>query len=131
MKQCDSTSVRVPIGRRMPGIARALMMALCLSVFSCGLALADDELDTSAFKEAGVGVASGAVTIPYLASKLLYAGVGGIVGGVSWVLSGGNSETAESIWNSSLNGTYVITPEHLRGHEPVRFMGSDSPEDDE
>ncbi len=131
MKRCDPTSKRLPVGRRMPGMAQALMVALCLYVFGCGSVQAAEELDTSAFETAGVGIVSIVATTFYFPGKLIYAGLGGIVGGFGLVLSGGDSETAESIWNSSLNGTYVITPEHIRGHKPVRFIGTDSPEDDE
>ena len=90
-------------------------------VFPAPAVQADE--DNSEASEAGLGVGSVLLTIPYGASKMAYAGLGGIVGGMTWVLTGGNTEAATAIWEPSFYGTYVITPEHLKGNEPVRFMG--------
>jgi hypothetical protein len=62
-------------------------------------------------------------TILYLPFKAAFAIGGGIVGGLAYVFSGGNEQAASSIWHTSLYGTYIITPEHLRGDRPVRFLG--------
>jgi hypothetical protein len=48
---------------------------------------------------------------------------GGIVGGLAYVFSGGNENAAKSIWTTSMYGTYIITPDHLRGDKPIRFLG--------
>ncbi len=72
---------------------------------------------------AALGVTSLLATIPYGATKLLYAGLGAVVGGFSYVLTFGNSDTAETIWKKSLLGTYVISPEHLTGEEAIHFVG--------
>ncbi len=130
MKRCNPASERRPLGRRRaPAITRALVAALCLSVFIGGPARAADNPGTA--EEVGLGIASVILTIPYGVSKLLYAGLGSVVGGFSWILSGGNTDTAESIWNPSLHGTYVITPDHLRGRKPIRFIGRVSSRDDD
>ncbi len=129
MKRRDATGRRFPVGRRRSGMTHTLIAALCLSVFICGPAQADESTDTA--EEVSLGIASVILTFPYGTGKLLYAGMGGIVGGFSWILSGGNTETAKSIWDPSLHGTYVITPDHLRGRKPVRFFGTPFYEDDE
>jgi hypothetical protein len=74
---------------------------------------------------AGVGmqVASVASTILYFPCKAVYALGGGIVGGLAYLLSGGSEQTAKSIWIPSMYGTYFISPEHLTGERPVRFVG--------
>lgn len=72
---------------------------------------------------AALGVTSLIATIPYGAMKLLYAGMGAIVGGFSYVLTLGNTDTAETIWKKSLLGTYVLGPEHLTGEEAIHFVG--------
>ncbi len=72
---------------------------------------------------AGLQAASWLLTVPYGAAKVTFALLGGIVGGLTWVLSGGNSDAAKSVWTTSMYGTYVITPEHLRGDKPIRFLG--------
>jgi hypothetical protein len=74
---------------------------------------------------AGVGmqVASVGATLLYFPCKAVYALGGGIVGGFAYLLSGGSEQTAKSIWIPSMYGTYFITPEHLTGERPVRFVG--------
>ncbi|HMU53564.1 MAG TPA: hypothetical protein PKA61_01085 [Nitrospira sp.] len=72
---------------------------------------------------AGIGVLSGLSTILYLPIKTAFAIGGGLVGGLAYVFSGGNEHAAKSIWTTSMYGTYVITPEHLRGDKPIRFLG--------
>lgn len=72
---------------------------------------------------AGMGAASAAATILYFPFKAAFALGGGIVGGLAYVFSGFNETTAKSIWIPSVYGTYVITPEHLTGERPVRFLG--------
>ena len=72
---------------------------------------------------AGMGAASAAATILYFPFKAAFAIGGGIVGGLAYVFSGFSEQTAKSIWIPSLYGTYVITPEHLTGDRPVRFLG--------
>jgi hypothetical protein len=70
-----------------------------------------------------MGLLSGLSTILYLPLKAAFAIGGGIVGGLAYAFSGGNENAAKSIWTTSLYGTYVITPDHLRGDKPIRFLG--------
>ena len=72
---------------------------------------------------AGMGAASAAATILYFPFKAAFAIGGGIVGGLAYVFSGFSESTAKSIWVPSMYGTYLITPEHLSGDRPVRFLG--------
>lgn len=80
---------------------------------------------------AGMQAAAGVSTLLYLPLKLAFAIGGGIVGGLAYAFSGGNEQAAKSIWNTSLYGTYIITPDHLQGNRPIRFLGvadsSDAP----
>ncbi len=73
----------------------------------------------------GVGYGAGAVAgnVLYIPAKVVYAVLGGLVGGASYVLTGGNSQTADTIWRSSLGGDYVITPGMLEGKEELHFNG--------
>lgn len=70
----------------------------------------------------GLQAASLLATIPYGAAKLGLALAGGIAGGVGYALSGGDLESAKEIWAQCMEGTYVITPAHLQGEEPVHFI---------
>lgn len=81
----------------------------------------------------GVGIQAGSAlsTILYFPFKAAFALGGGVVGGLAYAFSGGSEQTAKSIWIPSIYGTYVITPDHLRGDKPIRFLGvpSDSPKE--
>lgn len=63
------------------------------------------------------------LTIPYCAGKSAFAVAGSVVGGLGYAFSGGNSETAQAIWTKSVYGTYILRPAHLRGEEPIHFVG--------
>ena len=72
---------------------------------------------------AGMQVAAGVSTLLYLPFKLAFAIGGGVVGGLAYAFSGGNEQAAKSIWTTSVYGTYLITPDHLEGNRPIRFLG--------
>jgi hypothetical protein len=72
----------------------------------------------------GLGAASVFLSIPYGMGKFLFATLGGIFGGFTYVFSGANEKAAKSVWDTSMRGTYVITPEHLKGEKTIRFLGS-------
>jgi hypothetical protein len=77
---------------------------------------------------AGMGAAAGVSTLLYLPLKAAFAIGGGIVGGLAYAFSGGNENAAKSIWATSMYGTYIITPDHLRGDRPIRFLGVAEPD---
>lgn len=72
---------------------------------------------------AGMQAAAGLSTLLYLPLKAAFAISGGVVGGLAYVFSGGNEQAAKSIWTTSLYGTYILTPDHLQGNRPIRFLG--------
>jgi hypothetical protein len=78
---------------------------------------------------AGMGAASAVATILYFPFKAAFAIGGGIVGGLAYAFSGGNEQAAKSIWDTSLRGTYYISPDHLQGNRPIRFLGVADPND--
>ena len=67
--------------------------------------------------------AAGLLTIPYFACKAAFAIGGGIVGGLTYAFTGGDETAAKRVWTTSMYGTYIITPDHLRGDKPIRFLG--------
>ena len=75
--------------------------------------------------EAGYGAASALCSLVYGPVKIVYAGVGSLVSGFAWVLSGGDNDVASPILNASLRGDYVVTPSHLRGERDIVFVGRD------
>jgi hypothetical protein len=64
------------------------------------------------------------VDLVYMPVKVVYATLGGLTGGLAFVLTGGRMDTATAIWRPSLGGTYVITPSMLRGEDPIYFSGT-------
>jgi hypothetical protein len=72
---------------------------------------------------AGMQAAAGFSTLLYLPFKAAFAIGGGIVGGLTYVFSGFDESSAKKVWNTTLYGTYIITPEHLQGDRPIRFLG--------
>ncbi len=71
----------------------------------------------------GLHIASGALSILYTPIKLVYAGLGGLMGGMAYMVTGGNEQVTQSIWDASVQGTYWLTPQHLQGHVPIHFKG--------
>ena len=71
----------------------------------------------------GLGVASFVCSLPYGAAKVTMALVGGIVGSFTYVLSGFDRKAADSVWYTTIEGDYIVTPDHLRGKKDLRFTG--------
>ena len=111
-------------------VAVFLLLALCTitmvpSVWSQEGAAASSSQSTEGgtASSAGMQVAAGFSTLLYLPLKAAFALGGGIVGGLAYAFSAGNEQAAKSIWDTSLYGTYLITPDHLEGNRPIRFLG--------
>jgi hypothetical protein len=90
--------------------------------------VSSDSTEGGSASSAGMGAAAGLSTILYLPLKAAFAIGGGVVGGLAYAFSGGNETAAKSIWTTSMYGTYIITPEHLRGDRPIRFLGVAEPD---
>lgn len=90
----------------------AIFFAASLSLAGVRAALAE-----SMWQEAGLGVASVLGSAFYSPVKVYYAALGAVTGGVAWVVTGGNTELAQKIWQPALGGDYVITPQVFRGAE--------------
>src|SRR5215469_7184140 len=73
----------------------------------------------------GVGYGAAALfgNVLYLPAKLVYAIMGGLVGGGAWAVTGGNTQVANTVWRSSLGGDYVLTPQMIAGQQPINFSG--------
>jgi hypothetical protein len=77
---------------------------------------------------AGYGVGALFANVLYIPAKLVYATLGGIVGGGTYLITAGNSQAANTVWRSSLGGDYVVTPQMLAGQQPINFSGpTDTP----
>ncbi len=97
-------------------------MAFTPAAWSQGEELPPDEVHGT-LTGAGLQAGSLLLTIPYGAAKITFALLGSVIGGFTFLLSFGNLGAAKAVWVTSMYGTYVITPAHLTGDEPVRFLG--------
>ncbi len=111
------------------GWKKAVAVALTLTILQLAVIppawaqqMDEDPTQTTA-SQFGLGVSSFFLTIPYGLAKMVYATLGGIIGGFTYALTAGNEQAAKSVWDTSLRGTYVITPDHLQGNKAVRFFG--------
>lgn len=104
---------------------RALVMSLSLTLLlAASPAVAEDD---GFFANAGIGLGTALVNVLYIPAKFTYATVGSLIGGLAWVLTLGDTDTAMGVWEPTMGGSYVVTPSMLRGDEPVRFSGGTTP----
>lgn len=109
--------------KQVTGMCVLLSFSLSIGLGAPGVSLAAEQELSSPSNEAALGMGSALLTLVYFPCKLVYAILGGIVGTFTYGLTGGDLETAKAVWEPSFYGTYVITPDHLKGNEPVRFIG--------
>lgn len=107
-----------------------LISLLTLSPFNLSAAEAPLEkeqplqaTEPSSGEDLGYGVGSVIASMFYSPFKLTYAGLGLITGGLGFVLSAGNMDVANNIITPAIRGNYVVTPAHLKGEEPLIFVG--------
>jgi hypothetical protein len=74
--------------------------------------------------DAGWGTATVLTNVVYMPAKLVYATLGAVTGGFAFALTGGDFDTAETVWVTSMGGNYVITPKMLQGEDPIAFSGT-------
>jgi len=126
----SSSSNRLGSASSLKLVAAFLLLALCTvtivpsawSQESAGTPSSQSSTGGSA-SGAGMGAAAAVSTILYFPLKAAFAIGGGIVGGLAYLFSGGNEQSAKSIWTTSLLGDYYISPDHLEGNRPIRFLG--------
>lgn len=115
--------------KQMIGVCVLLAFSLIVCLGATGVSLAAEQELSSPTNEAALGIGSALLTVIYFPVKFAYAILGGVVGTFTYGLTGGDLETAKAVWEPSFYGTYVITPDHLKGNEPVRFLGVSAYED--
>jgi hypothetical protein len=71
----------------------------------------------------GWGMAAVGTNLVYMPAKMVYAVVGGFVGLLAWGVTLGNGDVALGILGPALGGTWVVTPEMLRGDQPLMPVG--------
>ncbi len=98
------------------GLALAAAMACCVALAP---APAHAENDTA------TNAAAAFCSLLYAPTKIAFAGLGTVVSGLAWAMTGFDGEAARPIFYSTVRGDYLITPNHLEGRRPVEFVGRD------
>lgn len=79
--------------------------------------------ESSYWGDLGYGSVAVLCNLLYMPAKLTYGLLGMFGGGLGYVLTVGDFETADKIWSVSMGGTYVVTPGMLRGDEDFLVNG--------
>ncbi len=65
-----------------------------------------------------------AANVVYVPTKIVFAGVGAMASGVTYVATLGQHQPSSTIWDTSVKGNYVVTPSMVEGKTPVHFTGA-------
>lgn len=108
------------------GIALASLVTVLSSSVAAQTAAGNDSQAATepVSEELGYGFGSALASVFYIPAKVTYAGLGLVTGGLGYVLTGGRSDVANNIIYPAVRGHYVVTPSHLKGTEPIYFVGS-------
>jgi hypothetical protein len=103
---------------------RTIVVLVALSVCLAPVAWAAEKGNgENPASDIGLGIASFLCSVPYGAAKVALAIVGGVTGSLTYLLSGFDKKAADSVWYTTIEGDYVVTPDHLRGKKDLRFTG--------
>ena len=105
------------------GRMRTMVMAGVLTASLVGGAARPAGAAADYVNDFGMGLGTVLANCFYMPTKVVYATLGGLTGSFAYVLTGGRMDTASAVWVPSLGGTYVLTPDMLRGEDPVYFSG--------
>jgi hypothetical protein len=109
----------------LKGLALGLLIAMTSAPLHAQTAPSSTEpAEPGLGEEVGYGVGSALANLLYIPAKVTYAGLGLLTGGLGFVLSAGRADVANNIIYPSIRGNYVVTPSHLRGTEPIYFVGA-------
>ena len=81
--------------------------------------------EESTLGQVGTGVGSVVGSAVYFPFKAAFCILGGIGSGVTLVAAG--PESANKVASASCRGTWAITPDVVKGREPVHFVGEPRP----
>jgi hypothetical protein len=79
-------------------------------------------------KDVGVGMACALGNLLYGPAKILVAGLGTVTAGLGYAVTGGDTDVASKIFDSSVMGNYVIEPDHILGEKTLAFIGDTTPQ---
>ncbi len=93
------------MGKIIP-VLKAVVLGLSLICIAPDLLRAED-----AIEKAGMAVEMTAGNMWFIPAKFISSSIGVLSGALSFVVTGGNADLTRQIWQDTLDGPYVITPE--------------------
>jgi hypothetical protein len=104
---------------------RLLAVALvCTAVIGApSPARAEDAPERNIMMQYGLGVGSVLCSLVYGPTKVVYATLGSLTGGLAFLLTGGRTDVSREIIQPAIRGDYIVTPEHLTFNQPLEFVG--------
>ena len=78
---------------------------------------------SNCWSDLGYGSLAMVTNLVYMPTKLVYGLIGTVTGGLAYLVTVGNADVAQSVWDPSVGGTYIITQAMLRGEDPILFNG--------
>jgi hypothetical protein len=112
------------------GLALGLFLALTSSPLQAQTAsptnqtAAAQPAQSTTGEDIGYGFGSVLANMFYMPAKITYAGLGLLTGGVGYLITGGRADVANNIIYPAVGGNYVVTPNQLKGSEPLYFVGA-------
>jgi len=103
-----------------PRMKIMLRVALGIAVAVLAAAPPASAADSTS-QEVVYGVGSVTSTLVYAPVKASFCILGAVTSG--FTLPFGGPRTAEKVASAACGGTWVVTPDALKGREPVRFVG--------
>jgi hypothetical protein len=125
MEEVEVTNMDKSNGGRMVKVAATA--ALLAAVAGAATEARADDVKR-ATSEAGVGLTQAVANVFYIPAKIGYAALGGVTGGLGYILTGGNREVADRVWVSSFGGDYVLSRGQIKGEERINFAGTTDPD---
>jgi hypothetical protein len=107
----------------LKGIALASLVTVMSSPSYAQTADTNSQSAEPVGQEAGYGVGAALASVFYIPAKVTYAGFGLLAGGLGYLFSGGRADVANNIIYPAVRGNYVVTPNHLKGTDPIYFVG--------
>lgn len=108
----------------LKGVALASLLTVLSTPLYAQTAGTNSQPAEPVSEELGYGFGAALASVFYIPAKVTYAGLGLLTGGLGYVLTGGRADVANNIIYPAVRGNYVVTPNHLKGTEPIYFVGA-------
>jgi len=113
----------------LKGLALSLFVAMTFSPLHAQTAAPQEPpAQESIAEEMGYGFGAAVASVFYIPAKFTYATLGLLTGGLGFALTGGRADVANNIIYPAVKGNWVVTPNNLKGTEPLYFVGAPPPE---